>query len=304
MIKYLKHSEINKTKWDACISQSFNRNIYANSWYLDVVCPAWESLIDGDYKAIMPLTCNKKYGINYLYQPYFTQQLGVFSSEKLYNVKIDEFLNAIPSQYRFIEINLNINNPIQNKDYEIKNLPTHLLSLNQRYETIYSNYSDNLKRNLSKAIKANLSLIKDVNIDDLIKLFRSNKGKDVSNLKDKDYTKFKHLTIVIQENATLNNWGIQNDKRELVAAAIFPELNHQAIFLFSGLSEEGKTLGAMPFLINSFIKEHSHLDLILDFEGSKDPNLARFYKSFRSTEFQYPQIKKNILPSPIKWIKR
>src|ERR1700722_3468437 len=157
MIKYLKHTEIDKAKWDVCIANSFNKNIYANSWYLDVVCPAWEALIDGDYQAVMPLTCNKKYGINYLYQPYFTQQLGILGMDELSNEKMNEFLNAIPSQFRLIEINLNINNSIQNKEFEIKNLPTHLLNLNQSYEAIYSNYSDNLKRNLSKASKANLS---------------------------------------------------------------------------------------------------------------------------------------------------
>ena len=303
MIKYLKHSEIDKAKWDACIAQSFNKNIYANSLYLDVVCPPWEALIDGDYQAVMPLTCNKKYGINYLYQPYFTQQLGVFGTKKLSNEMMNEFLNKIPSQYRFIEINLNINNPIQNKDYEIKNLPTHLLNLNQSYDSLYSNYSDNLKRNISKANKANLLLIKDVNIDDLIRLFRTNKGKDVSNWKDKQYSTFKNLTKVIQANATLNNWGIQNEKGELVAAAIFPEFNNQAVFLFSGLSEEGKASGAMPCLINSFIKEHAGQNLVLDFEGSKDANLARFYKSFDSIEYLYPQIRKNTLPTPIKWIK-
>jgi hypothetical protein len=303
MIKYLKHSEIDKAKWDACITNSSNKNIYANSWYLDVVCPTWEALIDGDYQALMPLTCNKKYGINYLYQPYFTQQLGIFGRDKLSNEKMNEFLNAIPSYYRFIEINLNINNSIQNKDFEINNLPTHLLDLNQSYKVIYANYSDNLKRNLSKANKANLTLVKDVNIDDLIHLFRFNKGKDVSNLKNKDYATFKRLTKAIQDNATLNNWGVQNEKGELIASAIFPKFNHQAVFLFSGLNEEGKQVGAMPLLINSFIKEHAGQNLVLDFEGSKDTNLARFYKSFGSIEYLYPQIRKNTLPSPIKWIK-
>ncbi len=304
MIQYLKHSDVDKAKWDACIRQSFNKNIYANSWYLDVVCPSWEALIDGDYQAVFPLTCNRKYGINYLYQPYFTQQLGVFAIDKLSIEKMNEFLNAIPSQFRFIEINLNINNAIFNKDFEVTDLPTHLLNLNQNYEAIHANYSDNLKRNISKAMKRNLEVVKDVNTDDLINLFRSNKGKEVANLKDEHYTTFKQLTKAIQEYATLNCWGIHNDKGELMAAAIFPEFNQQAVFLFSGLSEAGKAMGAMPFLINSFIKEHSGQHLVLDFEGSKDTNLARFYKSFDSTEFLYPQIKRNTLPAPIKWIKR
>jgi hypothetical protein len=56
MIKYLKHKEINKEKWDKCISSSHNKIIYALSWYLDVVSPNWDGLIKGDYEAVMPIS--------------------------------------------------------------------------------------------------------------------------------------------------------------------------------------------------------------------------------------------------------
>lgn len=56
-------------------------------------------------------------------------------------------------------------------------------------------------------------------------------------------------------------------------------------------------------MIDSFIKEHSREDNILDFEGSMDVNLARFYKSFGSKEVVYLQILKNNLPVIIRWLK-
>jgi len=305
MIKYLKHSQINKSRWDECIHNSFNKNIYASSWFLDIVNKDWEALVEDDYKTVMPLTWNKKYGINYLYQPFFTQQLGIYSTKKdLSKAKVSEFLSAIPSQYRFIEINLNIDNSLSDKNYEIQSGITHLLNLNKPYEEIYKNYSDNLKRNINKANKPKLKIEKNISIDDLIRLFRENKGKEIDNFKDKDYALFKKLCNAIKQNAALNNIGVVNKDGALIAAAIFPMFLNQAVFLFSGLSNEGKEFGAMPFLIDSFIKEHSNKETTLDFDGSVNLNLARFYKSFGSEERTYPQIKINLLPKPIKWLKK
>ncbi len=81
MIKYLKHHEVAKDKWDECIDKAFNGIIYAYSWYLDLVSPEWEALIEDDYSIVFPLTQRNKNNINYLFQPVFTQQLGVFSKK-------------------------------------------------------------------------------------------------------------------------------------------------------------------------------------------------------------------------------
>jgi len=47
MIIYHKHHEIDRDRWDECIRKSFNGIIYAYSWYLDIVSPQWEALIEG-----------------------------------------------------------------------------------------------------------------------------------------------------------------------------------------------------------------------------------------------------------------
>src|SRR5258708_37472695 len=108
MIKYLEHKSIDKKKWDDCIANSSNGMVYGSSWFLDIVSPGWNALIDDDYNAVMPLTWRKKYGFHYLHQPFFTQQLGIFSIEKkIPDRTANEFLKAIPGRYRFIEIQLN-----------------------------------------------------------------------------------------------------------------------------------------------------------------------------------------------------
>ena len=58
-------------------------------------------------------------------------------------------------------------------------------------------------------------------------------------------------------------------------------------------SEEVILANAMAFLIDSFIKEHAEQHLVLDFEGSMIPGVARFYESFGGQKHRYFQLIKN-----------
>ena len=115
MINYLTNEQIDKSRWDDCVAHAVNGNVYAFSWYLDIVHPGWEALvemIDGNYVTIMPITKKKKYLINYLCQPFFVQQLGVFSRQPITEETTVAFLKSIPRKYRLVEIRLNENNPL------------------------------------------------------------------------------------------------------------------------------------------------------------------------------------------------
>ena len=174
MIQYLRHNQINRKKWDETIA--FGGNIYAYFWYLDYVHPGWEALVEDDYQSVMPLTGGKKFGINYLYQPYFVQQLGVFSKAPITQEKTEEFLKAIPQKYRFAEIRLNENNILGEGFQGVEYHRNVLLDLNQDYETIRANYHTNAKRNLAKAETNNLQLIDTVSPYHVVALFRDNRG--------------------------------------------------------------------------------------------------------------------------------
>jgi hypothetical protein len=303
MIQYLQNKNIDRRKWDECIARSFNGIVYAYSWYLDIVSPSWDALINEDYKSVMPLTWRKKYGIKYLYQPFFTQQLGVFSVEKSDTDLVQKFLGEIPEQFSFVEICLNTFNNFSLSGINVKQNRTHELDLIESYENIAKNYSDNLKRNLKKAWNNKLKIVLVNQPDPVIKLFRENRGANVSNLKERDYKTLKILIHQAIERGKAQIIQVMNPQNELCGAAIFMESNNKVVFLFSGLSEEGKNLNAMPFLIDSFIRQNAGKNITLDFEGSNDLNLARFYKSFGSKECHYPQLKINRLPFPINLLK-
>ncbi len=304
MIQYISNENIDRGKWDESISRSFNGIVYAYSWYLDIVSPKWDALVKDDYKSVMPLTWRKKYGVSYLFQPFFTQQLGVFSSEKSDADLVKQFIEAIPKRFSFVEINLNTFNNFNFANQAVKNNLTHELDLIESYEFLVKNYSDNLKRNLKKAVNNKLQAVLTNQPEPVIKLFRENRGAGISKLKENDYQVLIRLINQAIQRGKAQIINVLNHNNKLCAGAFFVESNNKAIFLFSGLSEEGKEAGAMPFLLDSFISQNAGKNITLDFEGSNDENLARFYKSFGSKECVYQQLKINRLPLPFRWLKK
>ena len=301
MIQYITSADINKDKWDRCINSSINGLVYAQSWYLDLVAGEWDALVDKDYESVFPLVYRKKWGINYLYQPVFTQQLGIFSGRIISEELVSGFLSAIPSKFKFAEISLNTYNKAGSGKFKVYQWKNHELDLIEPYEKNYSNYSSNLKRSLKKAVKNKLEVLKNVKPDEIIKLFRENRGSTLSQLNDTDYILLTRLVYAGIYKGIAMTYGVFSETNELCAGIIFLKSKNKVIFLFSGLSQGGRDSLAMPYLIDYFIREHSQKHLTLDFEGSNDPNLARFYKSFGSKEIFYPHVEFNRLPFYLKF---
>ena len=301
MIKYLRYEHIDKKKWDACVDQAFNGSIYAYSWYLDVVCEEWEGLVEGDYDRVFPINFKRNYGIDIIYQPFFTQQLGVISKTELSPGVVNAFLSAIPAKYRVIDLNLNtLNNPDLG-GFSYAPQVNHELDLIQDYAKLYQNYSTNTKRNLAKTEKEGLSFVMGIKPDDVIRLFRENRGRDIGVLREENYRRLKRLVYTAIYKGLANVYGVYDADNILCAGAIFLESNHKAIFIFSGLSASGRDKRAMFFLIDSFIRENANRHLTLDFDGSNDDALARFYAGFGATRITFPRIGRNTLPVHLKW---
>ena len=302
MISYFKHNEIDKKKWDEAIDGSVNNLIYPYSWYLDIVSPGWCALVEDDYESVMPLTGNKKYGIDYLYPPYFAQQLGVFSKNKLSREKVLHFLNAIPALYKFIEANLNTRNTFELSGFKTKKNINIELSLETSYESLRKKFSEDTKRNIKKATKYGVTLQKGIAASQLIGIFRKNTGKKINNLSDKNYKTLLNLINTCLDKGHAEVWGAISEGK-LCAGVVWLIKGNRSIFLFSATDPQAKKTGAMFFLIDRFIQEHAGEKMILDFEGSNLPGLARFYKGFGSEEYVYLQVRKNNLSKLVRWIK-
>jgi hypothetical protein len=305
LIRYLSHTEINRTLWDECISSSPHGLIYASCWYLDIVSPGWEALVEEDYSFVFPLTRRKKWGFDYLFQPYFTQQLGIFGrTSTVSEDRLNDFVKNIPDKFKLIEIQLNESNKIGSKaGFTMFPRITHHLDLSETHEKLKAGYSENTRRNIQKAIKNSLEITGEITFQDVISLFRQNRGSEIKNLTTKDYSVFEKLLAAAEERGILEIKSVLNSSGKLLAGAIFIRSYHSYIFLFSATNAEAKETGAMSTIIDSFIHDHNGENKYLDFEGSMDPNLARFYKSFGSKEVVYLQIRRNTLPHLLRRLK-
>ena len=301
MIKYLKYEHINKEKWDACVDQAFNGSIYVYSWYLDVVCEEWEGLVEGDYDRVFPINFKRKWGIDIIYQPFFTQQLGVVSKTELSPEVIDAFLKAIPKKYKVLDLNLNTHNSPGLAGFSYTPQVNYELDLISDYEKLRENYTSNTKRNLAKAEKEGLSMVKGIKPDGVIDLFRENRGKGIKVLREENYRRLKRLIYTAIYKGLANVYGVYDSDNNLCAGAIFLESNRKAVFIFSGLSSAGREKRAMFFLIDNYIRGNANKHLTLDFDGSNNEALARFYAGFGSTRITFPRIHRNTLPVHLKW---
>lgn len=296
MINYRKHKEIDIQKWDECILNAVNRRPYAFSWFLDIVSPGWEALEINDYETVCPLPQNRKFGIRYLYQPYFAQQLGVFSREHLTELLVEHFLSAIPSRFSFIHIHLNSMNKINDGKFTIIPRLNHELDLIHSYETIFNGYNQNTRRNLRKALDQDLRISRKVDPDELITLFKSNYGRNEVSLKFRQYNAIRSLMTYCMKNTFSLTLGAYMPDDTLCAGIFFLHDRDRVIYHFAASDKNARENGAMFLLIDTFIKEHTGQPLILDFEGSSDLNVARFYRGFGAKETGFNEILINRMP--------
>lgn len=302
-IHYVKNKDIDKYRWDELIEHSFNGIIYAYSWYLDLMAENWDALIDDHYEYVFPIVWKKKFGIKYIYQPFFTQQLGLFSRKIITPEKVTAFCNSIPGEFKLINMQLNTFNTVEEIGFQITKRATFELDLILPYSLLSQNFSENVIRNYKKSQAGSCTFSTNLEPAKLITLFVEDKYQKITEIKDADYVRLSKLMYAVIARGVGQAWGVYGANGELCAGALFVESNGKIIFLFSATSEAGRKQGGMFFILNEFLKLNGGRNITLDFEGSDLPGLARFYKSFGATRMEYSLIKKNRLPFIIRIFK-
>jgi len=312
LIKHLTHHQIDKKKWDKCISSSKETIIYAFSWYLDKVSPSWEGFVlednkennEQNYLAVMPLAVKQKYGISFLQQPLFAQQLGIFSTKKLSSLEFKAFLILLQKKFKLVS-----NYPFNTTNYEefekefkevfknksnsknneiLKNFKTHHLSLQHKYHKIRQDYKKDTKYRINQAQRQHFKIIESNDIDLLYDFFEesvflengiSNQAKPI----------LKTLFKILQEKDLAELYYIQNKKNEMVSGVLFVksesfyQINKQDysitkwIYLFNAAKPTHKKDESRRWFLDKFIQEKSNQNIKLNqnyFENqSKENNI-------------------------------
>jgi hypothetical protein len=303
-LTYLKHSEINKVRWDEALKSFPNALVYATTWYLDTVTnDNWDAIVSEDYLWIMPIPLKKKLGVKYLPTPLFTQQLGIFGPEKVSTELSNHFFKLVNEKCAFIEFQINFNNESPDLEgYEKRSRTNLVLNLNPDKSKLSATFSDNIKRNIKKAEQAQLRF-NTTSVRSIIKLFQDDKAKELKNFKTQWYNVLDKLYNGTALRTFGKCYGAYDPEGQLLAGMFVIEWQDRATFIFSGNSKLGKECGAMPALINNYLLNAPESIQIFDFEGSDNDGLQRFYKSFGAVESNYVHLKLNRLPFYMRWIK-
>ena len=299
-IRYIQHKEIDSEKWNRCIDLAANSRFYANEWHLDRAAIIWDALVWGDYEIVMPLPVRRKFGIKYIYQPLFCQQLGIFPEPSVSKAQL--FYEALHKKFKYVDIHLNSANPPIEKDQEFSfsQRKNYLILLNKNYNSIVNDYNTNTKRNIAKAKKNNLQLIKGIRLEEYLEFKERQKSTKSSQT---DFAKLKNIIAFGQYKGIGEIYGVYDDQNYLRAAAYFCRWKDRVIYLNAVSDEQGKELRAMFYLIDQFIKKSAGKNIVLDFEGSMVQGVARFYEGFGALPETYFQLKFNRLPLLLKWLK-
>jgi hypothetical protein len=299
-IRYLQRQEIDTGKWDRCIGSAINALIYARSFYLDHMVPGrWDALVLGDYRFVMPVPRNRKWGIRYAFQPPFTQQLGIFSSEEITPLVVGAFLSRLAEHFRFAELFLNYRNPHPS----LRSHTNYILDLNAPYQQLAGGYKKDLVRNLKEGKSRSLQYIRDFDLPIALSMYRERYGPRTPHVKEHSWQHFERLCSFLREREQCILRAVRDGKAGVLATALFLVGEGRMHLLQSTNLPEGRDTGANHFLLDRVIAEFAGQPLLLDFEGSDLAGIAHFYANFGSHDQRYFFYRLNRLPMPIRWLK-
>ncbi len=248
----------------------------------------------------------------YIYQPLWIQQLGLFATNQKQLQLLALFIEKIPAKFSLVDIYLNeVNNTAkQKKGIQIHQRNNYILPLKNTYKQLHQQFNSNTKRNIKKAIKANLQIKEKINCSEVLQLYLTEVGSKIDHLEQQDYVcllkvmntaikKNKGFTIGVYAPAANNS-----EKNTLCAAAFFLKSNGRLINLVIANNPNSKKNGANFFLLQHLLQKHEQSVYTLDFEGSMIAGIARFYSGFGAKLVHYPHLKINTLPWYIKWYKK
>jgi hypothetical protein len=303
-IRYLERTDIDTIKWDNCICHAPNGLIYARSFYLDAMAENWSALVAGDYQYVMPLTWNKKMGIKYLYQPYFTKSLGVFGNSR-HSFEISSFLHAIPEIFRYWDIDLNENNFVSTDIMRLRQRArrNYFLSLVNDYDLISQQYKRLANRMMKKAIEGQVQIVRGEEPGLIIQLYQRDYANKHRGISGAIYEKLANCSSIAFEDNMAETYLAKSLSGETLAYYMILQDEHYIYSLLGGSTREGKLKGAFYLLTDAIIRDHAGTNKIFRFEGSDIPGISFFDNLFGPERISYQHLVMNKLPFLIRFFK-
>lgn len=309
MISYVKRTEINDQLWNKIVEEAENGLPYFFTWHLDSCCEHWDALIWEDYKFIMPLPNNNKLLFaKQLFQPILTQQLGIIGNN-LTDVLVKQFLQSIPSNFKYINIQLHHKTPTLTPNgpaatqwpLSIGTKDNYIISLDKEEEILIKGLNREIRRNLRKfASKHNIKAIYSAQI--IVDFYFDQFGEKLNLSQQTKQTIFNIIDAHLKHD-TIEIYGCYDDEEVLCCATAFLHSHDRLVSIFGGPSEAGKMIYAMHAIYTYVIKKYANTHKTLDFMGSEIKGVAFWMRSMGGILQPYYKYELDRLPKLISFIK-
>ena len=290
-VKHYSNPDAAVKEYDRCVSAAPNGNIYALSWYLNITCPDWEFLGTDDFSTVMPLPVYKSMGRKVIKLPEYTYQLGVYSTAIPGPQLVQDFLGAIPENYRIKKLCFNKFNVL--KPSVSRLLSSSELDLIRPYALISSQYGSEAQNQLTKSEKAKLSYVGNISANDLLMFSYRLDAFNKQRLKPNQISTLRLITSNAIRFRAGKIAAAYDANNNLCAAIFFLNFNGRISIHLSAANSEGILNGAIYFILDSFIRENAGQNLVLCIDNPDSKRTSDIFRNFGSAISNYPCIKKH-----------
>lgn len=298
MIIYHKTGEIDREQWDNCIRNSSCLKPYPYSWYLDIMSPGWEALVDDEYDSVFPLPVAGKFGVKYIEAPLFLRQLGAFSPDKPADMALMEFLHYLPDFYRLLD--MNVCQKVDIDGYRITERTDYELDLSKPYEVLRENFSPVCLKYIEASEKKGLELTNAITPADLMDLFILNEGSEIKGMKSSDFQRLRNLMNFCIINRKGKILGVRGARKKLVFGIFIVEIKGSITILCVASTPQSREKRMTYFALNEIIRAKASTKTTLDFAVLNVPGSPFSPEAFGAAKFPYYRIYFNKLFWPVR----
>ncbi len=309
----LERHQINDEIWNAFIASSPQAAPYGCTWYLDVVWPGWKAIVvteKDQILAALPFSLSKKHGITYVFNPKFSQYVGLFfgTIEKknatltfaLKKRLVKAVVEALPSEVKVFNVKFSPEFdyplPFHWAGYELNTRYSYWLDNQADKQVLFKNFEERTRTYINKAVKTGLVVSSVEDIDAIVALTNER------NTYPLDEVLLKKLWAALHQQKKGTALEVRGADGRLHAGLIYQQFQHKIIHLFSAFDAELGNQGGMSLAIWKSIETAGPEVKIIDFEGSMLEPVENFFRGFGTRPVPYLQIKKNSFPKPVRWL--
>ncbi|UYZ61744.1 GNAT family N-acetyltransferase [Hymenobacter weizhouensis] len=297
-LRLLRHSALTRAAWDACLAAARPAALpYAEWWWLQATAGRWDAVVEldeatGAYRSVLPLPVKWRPWGREVYQPPFTQQLGLLTTAASQHRHLPDYLALLPGRYARFYQQLHTAQELTAAPpgFSLTHRHTYQLSLAAPYAELLAGYTAEFRRRLRHNQKQPEPLVvtEAAGVKELIALFRREKGR-AAGLRERHYGRLRHLVAELQDRQLA--WALQvrhPATGQLLAGALFVRHTGGLIYLLAAASAEGKKAHGPQLLLDHVIRHGAGTPgLVLDFEGGMIPSIARFFANFGAAPVPY-----------------